>query len=401
MSISEASPDPLGAVMGSSLTQNPNHSSLDDVSTTIDTPLTRYQPSDSQSDSSLPLIAEDIERYVRGRSPCANFWLRYYLSPGDLSALQKLIRENSHWGNKLRYEILRPCPTVHLLTLIHRYDYFPRTSSFVLRMAASSQHESAQEGFCEFVKTELRRLCSGDLARENFSDQIHNDCHTAIREGKIGSHSPDAQFGHLQAQHPGVVLEVAYSQKSKALPQLAHIYITEGIRGTKLVVALDQDYPRSKKIVLKTWRRQIEHSSGTAPPRLFIEHQSQVGLHTPPSVRCFTKCCVQEFRSSDGKPIPGSRLHIPIVDFAPKALVPESLYQESIVISSEEFCHYLDKMEQCREMRDAERGIVDDLPPGFVYPPSPASSASDALSDDDEDGLEAMATAHREKNDGD
>ncbi|KIY01894.1 uncharacterized protein Z520_02032 [Fonsecaea multimorphosa CBS 102226] len=347
----EANLDPFGAVTGSSLTQNPNHSSFNDVSTTIDTPLTCYQPSYSKSASALPLICEEIERYIRGHSPYADLWLRYYLSPDDLSALQKLIRENSHWGDKLRY------------------DYFPRTSLFVLRMAASSQHESLQEGFCEFVKRELRRLYSGDLARETFVDQIHNECHTAIREGKIGSHSPDAQFGHEQAQYPGVVLEVAYPQKSKDLPELARIYITEGYRGTQLVVALDQDYQRSKKIVLKTWRPQIKHSSGNAPPRLSVEHQSQ------------------EFRSHDGKPVPGSRLQIPIVDFAPKALVPETLHDKSITISSEEFCHYLDRRERTRQMRAARRGIVHDLPPGSVHPPSPASSASDTPSDDDEESI--------------
>lgn len=117
-------------------------------------------------------------------------------------------------------------------------------------------------------------------------------------------------------------------------------------------------------------------------------------------MRCFTKCCVQEFRSHDGKPIPGSRLQIPILDFAPKDLVPESLHDKSITISSEEFCHYLDRRERTRQMRATERGI-DDLPPSLVYPPSPASSASDTLSDDDEERLEVMATAHEEKNDGD
>jgi hypothetical protein len=121
-------------------------------------------------------------------------------------------------------------------------------------------------------------------AREKFADQIHNECHTAIQEGKIGSHSPDAQFGHEQAQHPGVVLEVAYSQKSEDLPELARIYITKGV---KLVVAINQDYTRSKKLLVKTWRRKIEHSSGTAPPRLLVEYQSQVGLYTIPSLRCF------------------------------------------------------------------------------------------------------------------
>lgn len=118
-------------------------------------------------------------------------------------------------------------------------------------------------------------------------------------------------------------------------------------------------------------------------------------------MRCVTKCYIQEFRSHDGKPVPGSRLQIPIVDLAPKALVPESMHDMSIVISSEEFCHYLNEMERSAEMTAAKRGMVNDLPCSIVYPPSPASSASGTLRDDDEERLEALAPAHEEENDGD
>jgi hypothetical protein len=72
-------------------------------------------------------------------------------------------------------------------------------------------------------------------------------------------------------------------------------------------------------------------------------------------------------------PISGfRRLQIPIADFAPKALVPESLHDESIVIPSEEFCHDVNTMERSQEMRAAKRGIVDDLPSSNVLPPKPA-----------------------------
>lgn len=89
------------------------------------------------------------------------------------------------------------------------------------------------------------------------------------------------------------------------------------------------------------------------------------------------------------------------MDFAPKALVPDALSDKSITISSEEFCHYLDRRERSAEMRAAKRGIVDDLPPGLINPPSPASSASDTPGDDNEHRLEAGATAHEEKSDRD
>lgn len=178
----------------------------------------------------------------------------------------------------------RHCPTAQLLTLAHRYHYFPRTSTFVLSMSASYEHENLEGWFCQFVERKLERLCSGDAAKESFANQIRNERHAPIREGEIGTHHPDARFRHLQAPCPAVILEVGYSQKSKALSELAHIYITEGYRGTQLVVALDQDYRRSKQIMLKTWRPRVDHPPGSALPRLSIEYHSQVGLYASLSV---------------------------------------------------------------------------------------------------------------------
>ncbi|OAG38289.1 hypothetical protein AYO21_07515 [Fonsecaea monophora] len=338
MSTMEAGPDPHD---GFSPAANLNHSSSD-VSTTTNI-LTRLQSSDPQSASTLSLIVEQIERYYRDRSPSLDIWLPYHLSPQGLGVFEELTHENPHWK--------------HL-----RYDYFPRTSTFVLRMSASIEHESMEEAFCKFVQKELTQLCLGDPKEKEFVEQIVNGRHAPLKEGEFGTHSPDAQFRHVEAKYPGVILEVAYSQKTKSLSELAHIYITEG---TKLVVGLDQDYPRSKKIMLRTWKRRIEPATESAPPRLFIDHHSQ------------------EMRSFDGKPVPNAQLRIPILDLAPKVLIPESLHDEFIVISCEELCRSLRWVDQYRLLREHD-ALIDDVPPGLVYVPTPASSALDTLSDNDD-----------------
>ncbi|KIW76749.1 hypothetical protein Z517_09193 [Fonsecaea pedrosoi CBS 271.37] len=339
MSTVEAGPDPHD---GFSPAANPNHSSSD-VSTTTNI-LTRLHSSDPQSASTLSLIVEQIERYYRDHSPSLDIWLPYHLSPQGLGVFEELTHENPHWK--------------HL-----RYDYFPRTSTFVLRMSASLEHEWMEKAFCKLVEDTLAQLCLGDPKKKEFLEETGDEGHTPLKEGEFGTHSPDAQFRHVEAKYPGVILEVAYSQKTKSLSELAHIYITEG---TKLVVGLDQDYPRSKKIMLRTWGRRIEPATESAPPRLFIDHHSQ------------------EIRSFDGKPVPNAQLRIPILDLAPKVLIPESLHDEFIVISCEELCRSLRRVDHTRLLRDHDALRTDDLPSGLVYVPTPASSASDTLSDDDD-----------------
>lgn len=44
-------------------------------------------------------------------------------------------------------------------------------------------------------------------------------------EGNLETRSPDGSFWHPKAPRPGVVIEISYSQKRKALSKLADTYI--------------------------------------------------------------------------------------------------------------------------------------------------------------------------------
>jgi len=67
-------------------------------------------------------------------------------------------------------------------------------------------------------------------------------------------HEPDAMFTHKDAGWPGVVIEVSYSQKRKALRDLADDYILESDGGIGLVIGLDIEYKGSREATVSTWR---------------------------------------------------------------------------------------------------------------------------------------------------
>jgi len=64
---------------------------------------------------------------------------------------------------------------------------------------------------------------------------------------------PDAEFKHEDACWPGVIIEVSYSQKTKALPRVADNYILETNGNIRVVVGLDLDY-KTKKATVSMWR---------------------------------------------------------------------------------------------------------------------------------------------------
>jgi hypothetical protein len=55
-------------------------------------------------------------------------------------------------------------------------------------------------------------------------------------------HEPDASFWHDDAQYPGVIIEVAYSQKRKRLGRLAEEYLLDSDASVQVVVGLDIDH---------------------------------------------------------------------------------------------------------------------------------------------------------------
>ncbi|TGO84597.1 hypothetical protein BPOR_0487g00090 [Botrytis porri] len=63
-----------------------------------------------------------------------------------------------------------------------------------------------------------RNLLAGNMENSTSADVVSKDA-------EYGSYQPDASFQHFDAQYPGVILELSYSQKKKDLSRLADAYI--------------------------------------------------------------------------------------------------------------------------------------------------------------------------------
>jgi hypothetical protein len=65
---------------------------------------------------------------------------------------------------------------------------------------------------------------------------------------------PDASFRHIEAEYPGVIIEVSYSQKRKDLPYLADSYLLGSNGSTRVLIGIDIEYQGSHKATVSMWR---------------------------------------------------------------------------------------------------------------------------------------------------
>lgn len=120
------------------------------------------------------------------------------------------------------------------------------------------------------IEAQLDEFRNGTGAVACFAHMIQNewsaDIHFPTDDGgntKRHKRSPDGEYRHLDADFPGIVLEVSYSQKRKDLPVLADDYIMGSKGDTRVVVGLDLEYGKlssseeGRKATLSMWRAEI------------------------------------------------------------------------------------------------------------------------------------------------
>ena len=93
-------------------------------------------------------------------------------------------------------------------------------------------------------------------------------------------HDPDASFWHEDAKYPGVIIEVAYSQKRKKLGRLAEDYLLDSDASVQVLVGLDIEYgnKRSRKATLSVWRTHVAHTADGDELRVVQEIADEVCL---------------------------------------------------------------------------------------------------------------------------
>jgi hypothetical protein len=123
-----------------------------------------------------------------------------------------------------------------------------------------SLHESLGSYITQELLRQLGTIAQGSSPSAVFAGNIENSASAEIsfEDTEYGSHQPDASFQHFEAQYPGVILELSYSQKRKDLSRLAHEYILGSDADIRVVLGIDVEYKGSKKASVSIWRPQIE-----------------------------------------------------------------------------------------------------------------------------------------------
>lgn len=185
------------------------------------------------------------------------------------------------WANQSRYS-----PS---------YDYFADTNLVVLRMA-STLHER----FLELLKEEIARQLSMIAKGENSTDDgtakaaefagrvvrggsptLYFSYGSVVRDDREGNgapekhrHAPDATFYLRGAKHPGLVIELSYSQHPRKLIRLADHYILGSRRNIRMMIGIDVAYPvgQSRRATFSVFVPESVGDTGVRVVRTVIDH---------------------------------------------------------------------------------------------------------------------------------
>ncbi|GKU11616.1 unnamed protein product [Fusarium langsethiae] len=222
---------------------------------------------------------------------------RKYEKGGEVSPL------TSFPLSKEDYTRLRP----KLEATFRRFDYEPRHERIIFRMP-SRIHDI----FAQFIQDAIFNALS-ELGRNNedvrpFTTKIvkaaTSDIFTFDNDDPVAKQrSPDAQFIHVGAQQPSVVVEVAASQDAKQLSKLAKGYIHDTWGDIRAVLCFALNKPDGSTI--SVWKPKYEREQGSDESELTYEQVVQS----------------QPFRTPDKNPMnQDGELVLDLHDFAPGQL---------------------------------------------------------------------------------
>lgn len=163
-----------------------------------------------------------------------------------------------------------------------RYDYNRDKRRLVVRMPTGI-HELFIARVEDAILSQLKAIRNGSGRKAQFAQKVQPARSTEIYiatsalSGK-SKYEPDASFWHDDAQYPGVIIEVAYSQKKKRLGRLAENYLLDSDASVRTVVGLDIEYGKkgSRKATLSVWRSRLFDTADGSELRAVEEAADEV-----------------------------------------------------------------------------------------------------------------------------
>lgn len=279
-------------------------------------------------------------------------WQEFHLPPPEFSELRQRLKRDrllNYFENELRW------------------DYSPKGGGFALRLMTTPLHEILQEELSHHITNILNG--NDSWASHEISDmasKIKSCGHAAVFLGSIDGKEtikcPDLQLRYDGGAKPPFIAEIAYSQRTKPLKQLARDYVTHEI---KTVLTLDVEYDRHRKSTAAAeTKRKAVYCLYRGPKR--------VHKNTP-------------FRNDDGSPAPGT-LRLELADFFPGQVLQDvtkeildSISNCHIEITHELLCKWLESAEIAQRGQDKDKRTIA----GQV-----SLEWSDTTDDDDDDDVD-------------
>ena len=228
-----------------SAVKTPPHTSQESFSSLVPEP-EHEQHKHKHNQQTQNIIQRLCQR--KDRIPSQLSWQVLPLNHSEFAALYRSIKAQSarlaaHFEDKVRY------------------DYFYERQRFVLRMPISSAHELVVRDIDAEIVRQLRGMTflpQATAIKSLGSPTIHlPDDPNQERDHGYNVHSPDATFGLANEEWPGVILEVANTQKAKFLDQIADNYIIGSKGHIRVLLAVKLSYRNSKKATLSMWKSHM------------------------------------------------------------------------------------------------------------------------------------------------
>ncbi|KAH5618965.1 hypothetical protein HBI23_245930 [Parastagonospora nodorum] len=284
-----------------------------------DQPLTPPLTDKKPSAGALRVIAllRDIQE---GRSITGDTKIEFELAEGDYAHIERTLQQDDVLSGYVQNKI--------------RYDYDEDWRRLVVRMPTET-HERFIDAVEDDIRSQLKKVRNGTGRKAAFARKVHPARSTEIRfdASALSSKSkyePDASFRHDDARYPGVIIEVAYSQKKTRLGRLAENYLLDSDANVRVVVGLDIAYSNeSRKATLSLWRPQVIDTSDG------------------PELRAVEVVMGEAFRDDEGNPVDHPGIQLRLSDFTSKGLTREEIGDEDadICISGIQLCQYIDAAE--------------------------------------------------------